>query len=330
MLQKEFGLLIKAMRRETARLYGEQWTQAELARRANATPKIISNLERGTKARLEPELLLGLAGAFDLTTRERTAFFSCASGLRQSDIPRPGQPADDFIASLLDVLRQYTLPAFIVDDYDNIVAANGTIIRLFSSAQPLLEEASRLPGGYNVMRLVFSTRSPFAQSITENRERHLLQTVYFFRFVTLERRATRFYDEMMTAFFTEPEMADFRRVYLQSFGRDDDYFFEDALVALNLPDHPPLRFFSPPQQSVATPYGRLHLIAYLPADLSTHDYFTGLMHAFPAEARPLAPWPVQTELIAFEDEEDEFFDDEEDDAPAEENAPPDLAEPPAD
>ncbi|RMF42744.1 MAG: XRE family transcriptional regulator, partial [Anaerolineae bacterium] len=269
MQQKEFGLLIKAMRRETARLYGEKWTQTELARRANATPKIISNLERGKKAHLEPELLLGLARAFDLTTRERTAFFSCASGLRRDDIPRPGHPADDFLASLLDVLRQYTLPAFIVDDYDNIIAANGIILQLFSAVQPLIEEAPDTPGGYNVMRLVFSTRSPFAQSITENRERHLLQTVYFFRFVTLERRATRFYDDMMTAFFTEPEMADFRRVYLQSFQQEEDYFFEDGLSALNLPNHPPLRFFAPPQQTVATPYGRLHLIAYLPADLST-------------------------------------------------------------
>ncbi len=304
----EFGALVKAMRREVWRQRGERWTQAELARRANATPKIISNLERGQKARIEPELLLGLANAFELTTRERAVFFECANGLRRQDLPRPGQQPDAVLANLLKTLEQYQLPAFILDDYDNVVAINSPIRHLFSTALSLLEDASRFPGGYNVMRLVFSEVSPFGNSIVKNKERYLRQSVYFFRFITLPYRATRFYRDMMAYFFSDPAMEAFRRVYAETFTHRQDFFFEDNFATLKLPDHPPLQFFSPPQEAVHTPYGSLYITAYLPADMLTLRYFLHLNEMETLEPLPLSPWPIETTIIVDEDEDEDWED----------------------
>ncbi len=314
------GDLVKAMRREVWRQRGERWTQAELARRANATPKIISNLERGQKARIEPELLLGLANAFELTTRERAVFFECANGLRRQDLPRPGQQPEAVLANLLKTLKQYHLPAFILDDYDNVVAVNSPIRHLFSGIIPLLlEDAPELPGGYNVLRFVFSDTSHFASSIVRNKARYLQQSVYFFRFITLPYRATRFYQDMMTCFFADPSMEAFRRTYDQTFTQKRDFFFEDNFVTLQMPDHPPLQFFSPPQEAVHTPFGSLYLVAYLPADMSTLRYFLHLNEVEPLDPIPLAPWPVEIEWIEFDDdeEEEEYLEEDEENAPTE-------------
>ncbi len=306
--RREFGLLIKAMRYEVLRQQGSRWTQAELARRVNATPKVISNLERGIRVNLEPELLLRLADAFRLTSRERTVFFECATGLRLENVPRPGHSAEEIMDSVLGMLRQYRLPAFVVDDYDNVVAANDIILHLVSGGWGLMDDAPQQPGGFNVMRIVFSDHSPLGRNIVEERENFLLQTVYFFRFVTLRSRATRAYQDMMAAFFDAPEMSLFRKVYLRSFQQEEDFLFEDGLTSVDLPNHPSLRFSSPPQHSISTSYGMLYIIAYLPADLTTLDYFTELAYAYPGTARPLAPWPLETELVEEYDEQDEFED----------------------
>ncbi len=161
---------------------GSRWPQAELARRVNATPKVISNLERGVRVNLEPELLLRLADVFRLTSRERTVFFECATGLRLENVPRPGHSAEEIMASVLNLLGQYRLPAFVVDDYDNVVAANDIILPLVSGGWGLMDDAPQQPGGFNVMRIVFSDRSPLGRNIVEERENFLLQTVYFFPF----------------------------------------------------------------------------------------------------------------------------------------------------
>ncbi len=304
--RREFGLLIKAMRYEAFRQQGNRWTQAKLARRVNATTKVISNLERGIKVNLEPKLLLRLADAFRLTSRERTVFFECASGLRLENVPRPGHTAEEILLSVLNLLRQYRLPAFVVDDYDNVVAANGIILHLFSDGWGLMDDAPQQPGGFNVMRVVFSAHSPLGKNISEDRESFLLQTVYFFRFVTLRCRATRAYQDMMEVFFAAPEMSLFRQVYLRSFQQKEDFLFEDGLTSVMLPNRPSLRFSSPPQHSISTPYGMLYVIAYLPADLTTLDYFTELAHASTGTARPLAPWPIETELVEDYGEQEEF------------------------
>ncbi len=104
-------------------------------------------------------------------------------------------------------------------------------------------------------------------------------------------------------------MSIFREVYLRSFQQEEDFLFEDGLTSMKLPNQPLLRFSSPPQHSISTPYGMLYIIAYLPADLTTLDYFTELAHAYPGMARSLAPWPLETELVEEYDEQDEFEDD---------------------
>ena len=72
--KKAFGKLLAVLRDEV------HWTQADLAEMVEVETGVISNLERGTKKNLEPELLFRLANALGLTTLERREFFLAASG----------------------------------------------------------------------------------------------------------------------------------------------------------------------------------------------------------------------------------------------------------
>lgn len=256
MHRKRFGLLIRAMRHEIGKRYGEPCTQSDLARHINATRKIISNLERGEKIQLDRSLLLSLANAFRLTTRERAAFFAAANAILDTDLPRPQLDSLAMLARLQNMLQQTRLPAFIIDDYDNVVAINRLMLNLFPFIESLLLNTAEQPGKYNVLRFVFSQESSFSQAITENRERYLLQTVYFFRAISLTRRATRFYRDMLQNFETSPHMGLWREIYHRSLEQNEDFYLEHDVAGLEIPGIPPLRFYSPPQLTLHTPQGQ--------------------------------------------------------------------------
>ncbi|GAB4537608.1 MAG: hypothetical protein Fur0018_28300 [Anaerolineales bacterium] len=310
MLQKEFGLLIKAMRREMACLRGEKWTQTELARRANATPKIISNLERGTKARIEPELLYGLANAFQLSLSERMAFFSLANTISEEALVPPSQPPQETIRPLLTILANARQPAFLVDALDNVIAANSLLFGMFPFLRRLLAEPQTFPGAYNAMRFVFSSESGFAERVTHNREVYLRQSLYRFRVMTLPYRATRYYYEMMQYFCQHPEMHLFATMYAQRLSEQPCP--PASHITFTLPaEERAVSISAITAAPMNTPHGPLYLVLHIPADTQTLKYFNHLAGSGPAAVHTLAPWPLQIEWMEFEDEEEDEPQDEE-------------------
>src|SRR5262245_66114625 len=67
-----FGDTLRELRRAAG------LTQAELAERANLSPRGLSDLERGVNRRPRRETLLALADAFNLSDEERERFFAAA------------------------------------------------------------------------------------------------------------------------------------------------------------------------------------------------------------------------------------------------------------
>jgi len=74
-------------------------------------------------------------------------------------------------------LKNLALPAFLADTYDNLLAVNHSMLALFEYSDSLIQQANQHFAGYNVLRFVFSQDSPFSESILENKEPCLLQSI---------------------------------------------------------------------------------------------------------------------------------------------------------
>ena len=158
MNRKQFGELVAALRQD----FG--WTQFQLAEYAELDDAVISQIERGVKKHFEPEQLFQLVNAFQLTTLERREFLLAASGLDQKQIVRQlstGMATDVFnvrrvLDKMVELTEQVRLPAFLADVYGDVIAANNLILSFFRVPLQYLEQADKIPGGYNTVRFNFS------------------------------------------------------------------------------------------------------------------------------------------------------------------------------
>jgi transcriptional regulator with XRE-family HTH domain len=289
---KKFGKLIAVLRKEQRDEHNCPYTQSKLAQAAKATASVISNIERGDKASLEPELLLNLANAFQLSTREREEFFLAAMKISQQNAPRIDCDTEDVFKTAVGVIKNLSSPAFIVDHYDNILAVNQIALSLFSYAEKLRVLGENTFAGFNVMRFVFSKQSLFANSINRNREPYLLQSVQFFKAITLPNRANPYYQRMMEAFNTDPDMGLFRSHFAQSTHIREDYLFENSLASLQHPEYGELNFYSPSITPITTCYGNIYLISYLPATASTAEAFASLAKIYSGNVVLLEKFPI--------------------------------------
>lgn len=80
MKRAEFGQLVTALRREHVDEWDRQWTQAKLAQETGLPLTVMGTIERGSKTQRDEATLLQLAQALQLTSGEREAFFTAASG----------------------------------------------------------------------------------------------------------------------------------------------------------------------------------------------------------------------------------------------------------
>jgi len=188
MKPKNFGKLIAHLRKEQTDECGQPYTQKRLAQEMGVSPAVISNIERGEKATLESDILPRLADASLTILRERREFLLAAIRIDEREIM--GDNAQESLERALDVLKNLALPAFLADTYDNLLAVNHSMLALFEYSDSLIQQANQHFAGYNVLRFVFSQDSPFSESILENKQPYLLQSISFFRAITLPSRRT--------------------------------------------------------------------------------------------------------------------------------------------
>lgn len=265
----EFGHLLAALRKQTRNPDGLPFTQASLAQAAGLSTAVIGKLERGEKIPADPDVLPRLAQVFHLSTREKHEFFFAALGIeaaRQAALPSKETAFD----TLYTALQQISLPAFIVDAYDDLLAANASIVQLFSFSQPLQQQASQQVGGYNILRFVFSRQSQFGNWLGSEQTAYLRQSIAFFRAISLPVRGTPYFQQLLRAFRADPTMSAFTAMY-EADSSQDDFFFEGLHFSLQHPLFKQLTFFSPPVYPIYTSQGGLYLIPYLPADAHSLD-----------------------------------------------------------
>ncbi|MBU1661553.1 MAG: hypothetical protein KKD28_08780, partial [Chloroflexi bacterium] len=129
--------------------------------------------------------------------------------------------------------------------------------------------------------------------ILENKEPYLLQSISFFRAITLPWRATSYYALMIAAFMTTPDMQTFRAYLARSVNGEGDALLDDKFIVLQHARFGRLKFYSPPLTEIPNPAGNLHLVAYLPADTHTTQAFTGMAQQGYGQVTLLESFPME-------------------------------------
>jgi transcriptional regulator with XRE-family HTH domain len=147
-----FGTLVSSLR-EDLRI-----TQNDLADKSGLRLTQLRDIEQGLKVDLLREsTLIKLALALQLTTLERYQFFLAASGILPSEIFKGNEmltllPFDArmVLEDICAIVKKLPFPAFIVDSYCDIVAANAIVIELMEIHPSILNTADNVIGGYNL------------------------------------------------------------------------------------------------------------------------------------------------------------------------------------
>lgn len=292
MNRKEFGKLVATLRQDM------DWTQFQLAEYAGVEEPVISQLERGVKKHFEPDLLFRLANVFQLTTLERREFFLAASGLDDRQIvrqPTAGITTDAFDAvkilkKMLDLMGQVRLPAFVIDVYGDVIAANNCILAFFKPPLSLLENAERVPGGFNTIRLTFGRELVARTQISENWENYAINTMRAFREISLRYRAKPYFQYLMKAFRNPNEYPLFDRFWKLVSSAEQDKEANMDHFSYRHAEFGEVKYISSATFTL-TAFGELFLNQFLPLDEHTYKVFEQLAQLGGEGVVRFAPWP---------------------------------------
>jgi transcriptional regulator with XRE-family HTH domain len=295
MNRKEFGQLLSTLRQDMG------WTQFQLAEYAQADEAVVSQMERGVKKYFEPELLFQLANALQLTTLERREFFLAASGLEQRQMvrqPSAAMATDVFnVRKILDKMVELTgqvrLPAFLSDVYGDVIAANEIILSFFKVPAFFLEDADRVPGGYNSTRFNFGKDLMARRHVVDNWENYALNSMSAFRENSLRYRAKPYFKYLMKIFRNPIEYPLFDRYWKMVSSVEQDNAANIDYFSYHHDEFGEIKYISSSTVSI-TSFGELFLIQYLPLDGHTSQVFEQLAQQAGPGAIHFAPWPVKT------------------------------------
>ena len=295
MNRKEFGQLLSTLRQDMG------WTQFQLAEYAQVDEAVVRQMERGVKKYFEPELLFQLANALQLTTLERREFFLAVSGLEQKQMvrqPTAAMATDVFnvrkiLDKMIELTGQVRLPAFLCDVYGDVIAANKIIWLFFKIPPALLEDADRVPGGYNTTRVNFGKDLMARSHIVDNWENHALNSMSAFRENSLRYRAKPYFKYLMKIFRNPIEYPLFDRYWKMVSSVEQDNAANMDYFSYHHDEFGEIKYISSSTVSI-TSFGELFLIQYLPLDGHTSQVFEQLAQQAGQGAIHFAPWPVKT------------------------------------
>ena len=295
MNRKEFGELVATLRQDM------DWTQSKLAEFANIEDAVISQIERGVKKHFEPELLFCLANLFQLTTLERREFFLAASGLDQNEIVRQVSAStntDVFNArrvldKMIEMTGQLRLPAYLCDVYNDVIATNRIVLAFFKVPPSFVEEASRVPGGYNTARFNFGKDLVARNLIVDNWDSYALNSMRAFRENSLRYRAKPYFKYLMKTFRNPHEYPLFDRYWKMVSSVEKDKEANTDYFSFHHGEFGEIKYMTSSTVSV-TSFGELFLVQYLPLDAYTTKVFEELAQHIGTGVAQFASWPLKT------------------------------------
>ena len=292
MNRKNFGELVATLRQELG------WTQAQLAEYSGVDDAVISQIERGVKKFFETDLLFCLANVFQLTTMERHEFIFAASGLEENQIVRQpsatmatdGFNAKKILDRMISLCAQVRVPAFLVDVFGDVVAANPMIVAFYNVPSSFIESAGDVAGGYNIIRLNFGRDLVARNHVSDNWDAYALNSMRAFRESSLQYRAHPYFKYLMKAFHNPAEYPLFDRFWKLVSSTEQDKELNTDYFAYQHHRFGPLRYIATTTVAV-TSFGNLFLVQNLPLDQHTEEIFTQLKVQAGLGVSRFAPWP---------------------------------------
>ncbi|SRR6266498_5220323 len=291
--RKEFGDLLSALRQDMS------WTQFQLAEYSGVDDAVISQIERGVKKYFEPELLFCLANALQFTTLERGEFVLAASGLSEKRMvrqPSAGMATDVFnprkiLDKMIRLTGQIRVPAFLVDVYSDVVAANYIMLAFYDVPSSMIVSAANIPGGYNTTRLNFGRESVARTQVTNSWDEYALNSMRSFREISLRYRAKPYFKYLMKAFRNPVEYPYFDRFWKLVSSTEQDKEINVDQFSYEHSQYGPLNYVASTTTAAITSAGDLYLVQNLPLDQHTEDIFNQLKAQAGLGAVRFAPWP---------------------------------------
>ncbi len=295
MNRKEFGELVATLRQDLG------WTQFQLAEYADLDEAVVSQIERGVKKYFEPDLLFHLANALQLTSLERHEFVLAASGLGEKQIVR--QPsaitatdvfdATKILERMIALTADIRVPAFLIDVYSDVIAANRMILAFYNVPPSMMETAANVPGGYNTTRLNFGRDLVGRKHVADNWDHYALNSMRSFRDNSLLYRAKPYFKYLMKSFRNPTEYPFFDRYWKLVSSTEQDKEMRIDHFSYRHNDFGWLKYIAS-MTTAMTSFGNLFLVQNLPLDEHTDEVFTELKREAGTGAVRFAPWPEKT------------------------------------
>lgn len=299
--RRKFGKLIAALRKERFDEDGNRLTQAGLAERAQqldprspVSDIIIGKIERGERAMLDDRMLLCLANTLELTVGERREFFLAATGLDDPQIYPTQTDAAEILESVLQMLGDIQLPALLLDNYLDVIAANAMLVKMYDANQIDLRPRRGQSAGLNLLSFIFSADfAPHRRQMTQRQWHNFaVGNVIYFRRVTLRSRMTRHFRKLFTQLRRNRE---FRWFWEQVFYEEQQYFVGGESIKLGMPGAGRLNFLTAPLVTF-TPFGNLEIVTHIPRSVETAAAFCRMAQESPARTSQYAAWPKEPPL----------------------------------
>ncbi len=289
MNEGEFGRLLAALRREHMAEGNPLncWTQERLGRESGLGMRIISDIETGKKQKLDREIILRLAEALRLTSRERKEFIYAAAGIEGKASVRAVQDLQAVLTRQIEIMREIRVPAFLMDVYGDIVAANGAIAELFGVTPVMINSAKSQLAGFNLMRVIFDTQEMHFRAVVGNDwPRYARHNIHHFRALSLRYRHKPEFQAIFGALASFP---DFMAYWTGAADEPEDYYSTSLHYHYQHPRCGLLSYYTASAITL-TGGGELSLTVYLPASTETANTFARLVKERDLVLR-LAPWP---------------------------------------
>ena len=167
MSRTQLGNVIKSLRREHIDLAsGSSWTQRHLAEATNLSQKVISNIERGERRKIDASELEQLADGLKLSTLERREFFLAATEISQEDFRAKSPSAhDSAFAHVSQILTMTQCPAYLFDPLFNLIGINRSMMAFRGLTDELLDSTIRSELGANILGMLFREKSVLRHSV---------------------------------------------------------------------------------------------------------------------------------------------------------------------
>ena len=298
----DFGKLVSSLRKEHEDDEGAPWTQKKLSQECSLAAgssifneDIISSIERGKRS-LDRQTLLPMATALQLTSNERKEFFLAASGIDITEIARQDIPPKQIFAQVIDRIREFYVPAALIDSYGNVLAVNYLLLELleFQSAYGITPGIRyEQPYGYNLVRFVFSDDGSrhFQKLMGDSFPDFAYTVVNIFRTFSLAYRSTEYFQDLLNEL---RKSRLFRRYWSEIYFRENDRQFNSSDIRVTSSKWGAMSMFIT-IRTAFTISGDLHLAVFVPADQRASKACEKILSQIAAPiVFTLNQWPIET------------------------------------